>query len=79
MGLINLFLIPDTPEQMGVLPDNGDFDEEEMRQRKEILASSKPVWTVKEGLRNKNFWLLPIAYGLLFLVNIGRRLPAREV
>ncbi len=71
MGLINLFLIPDTPEQMGVLPDNGDFDEEEMRQRKEILASSKPVWTVKEGLRNKNFWLLPIAYGLLFLVNIG--------
>ena len=71
MGLVNWFFIPDTPEQMGVLPDNGDFDEEEMRQRKEILASSKPVWTVREGMRNKNFWLLPIAYGLLFLVNVG--------
>ena len=71
MGLVNWFFIPDTPEEMKVLPDNCDFDEEELRQRKEILASSKPVWTVKEGLRNKNFWLLPIAYGLLFLVNIG--------
>ena len=71
MGLINWFFIPDTPEEMGVLPDNGDFDEEEQRQRKEILASSKPVWTVREGMRNKNFWLLPIAYGLLFLVNVG--------
>lgn len=71
MGLVNWFCIPDMPEEMGVLPDNGDFDEEEMRQRKEILASSKPVWTVREGMRNKNFWLLPIAYGLLFLVNVG--------
>lgn len=71
MGLINWFFIPDMPEQMGVLPDNGDFDEEEMRQRKEILANSKPIWTVREGTRNKNFWMLPIAYGLLFLVNVG--------
>ena len=71
MGLVNWFLIPNTPEEMGVLPDNGDFDEEELAQRKEILASSKPVWTVREGMRNKNFWLLPIAYGLLFLVNVG--------
>ena len=71
MGLINWFLIPDTPEQMGVLPDNGDFDEAELAERKAILASSQPVWTMREGLRNKNFWLLPLAYGLLFLVNIG--------
>ncbi|MCC8121056.1 MAG: MFS transporter [Oscillospiraceae bacterium] len=71
MGLINWFLIPDTPEEMGVLPDNGDCDEAELARRKEIMASPKPVWTVREGMHNKNFWLLPIAYGLLFLVNIG--------
>lgn len=71
MGLINWFLIPDMPEQMGVLPDNGDFDEAEMQRRQAIIDSPTPVWTLKEGLMNKNFWLLSIAYGLLFLVNIG--------
>ncbi|MCD7888226.1 MAG: MFS transporter [Clostridiales bacterium] len=71
MGLVNWFFIPNTPEEMGVLPDNGDFDAEEEAQRKAILASSKPIWTTREGMRNKNFWLLPIAYGLLFMINIG--------
>lgn len=70
MGLINWFLIPSNPEDAGFLPDNGDFTEEELAAHRAMM-SGPPVWTVKEAAKNKNFWLLPIAYGLLFMCSNG--------
>lgn len=70
MGLINWFFIPSNPEDAGLLPDNGDFTPEELEAHKAVM-SGPPVWTVKEAMRNKNFWLLPIAYGLLFMCSNG--------
>ncbi len=70
IGLINLFFIPNTPEEAGVEPDNGDFTAEELKAHKAMMAGS-PVWTLKEAAKNKNFWLIPIAYGLLFMASNG--------
>jgi MFS family permease len=33
--------------------------------------SGAPVWTVREAVKNKNFWLLPIGYGFLFMCSNG--------
>lgn len=70
MGLINWFFIPSNPEDAGFLPDNGDFTKEELEAHRAMMSGA-PVWTVKEAAKNKNFWLLPIAYGLLFMCSNG--------
>lgn len=70
MGLINWFFIPTTPEEAGRLPDNGDFNEAEFEAHKKMMEGPS-VWTLKEAVKNKNFWLIPIAYGIIFMCNIG--------
>ncbi len=70
MGLVNWFFIPNTPEEAGRLPDNGDFNKEEFEAHKKMMQGPS-VWTLKEAMRNKNFWIIPIAYGILFMCNIG--------
>lgn len=70
MGLINWFFIPNSPEEAGRLPDNGDFNEEELEAHKKMM-SGPSVWTLREAVKNKNFWVIPIAYGILFMCNIG--------
>lgn len=70
MALINWFLIPVDPRKAGFEPDNGDNTPEEL----EMLAkrmSGPEVWTNKEAFSNRNFWLIGIAYGLLFMVSSG--------
>lgn len=70
MGLINWFFIPNTPEEAGMEPDNGDFTPEELAAHKAMM-SGEPIWTIKEAMKNKNFWLIGIAYGILFMASTG--------
>ena len=70
MGLINLIFIKDNPEDAGFKPDNGDFTPEELEAHKKLM-SGPMVWTNKEALKDKNFWLLGIAYGALFMCSTG--------
>ena len=69
-GIINWFCFPEDPTKVGFQPDNGDFTEEE-RAALKARMSGPPVWTMKEVLKNKNFWLIGIGYGLLFMVSSG--------
>lgn len=70
MGLINWFFIPSNPRDAGFEPDNGDFTAEELAAFNARM-SGEPVWTMKEVLKDKNFWLLPLGYGLLFMCSNG--------
>ena len=70
MGLINLIFIKNDPVDAGFQPDNGDFTPEEMEAHKKLM-SGPMVWTNKEALKDKNFWLLGIAYGALFMASTG--------
>ena len=70
MGILNWIFIPSDPAKVGFLPDNGDFSKEALEAHQRMMAGP-PIWTVKEAVRDKNFWLLPIAYGLLFMVSNG--------
>ncbi len=69
-GIINWICFPEDPTKRGFQPDNGDFTEEEITALRNRM-SGPPVWTMKEALKNKNFWLIGIGYGLLFMVSSG--------
>ena len=69
-GIINWFCFPVDPTKAGFLPDNGDSTEEE-RAALRARMSGPRVWTMKEVLKDRNFWLVMIGYGLLFMVSSG--------
>lgn len=69
-GIINWFCFPVDPTKVGFLPDNGDSTEEE-RAALRARMSGPRVWTMKEVLKDRNFWLVMIGYGLLFMVSSG--------
>ena len=71
LGIINAIFIPDKPEQMGKKPDNGDITEEELAHLREENETAELIWTIREALKNKNFWLLAVGYGLMFLLTAG--------
>ena len=69
-GIINYICFPVDPRERGFEPDNGDSTEEE-RAALRARMSGPRVWTMKEVVKNKNFWLVMIGYGLLFMVSSG--------
>lgn len=69
-GIINWFCFPVDPRKVGFEPDNGDYTPEEMEALQKRM-NGPCVWTMKEVLKNKNFWLVLIGYGLLFMVSSG--------
>lgn len=69
-GIINWFCFPVDPRQAGFEPDNGDSTEEE-RAALRARMSGPRVWTMREVLKDRNFWLVMIGYGLLFMVSSG--------
>ena len=71
LAVINYCFIPNTPEEMHKLPDNGDILESELKVLSEDSASAVPAWSLKEAMCNKNFWIIPIGYGLIYLVTSG--------
>lgn len=70
MGLINWFFIYDDPRRAGFEPDNGDFTAEEMEAHDKLMAGPE-CWTNKEALRNKNFWLISLSYGINYMASTG--------
>lgn len=67
MALVNFILIPDDPAKMGYQPDNGDSDPKVLEALKVAATSSVKVWTRREAIRTKNFWLMVIGHSILFM------------
>ena len=66
LGVLSWFWVRNTPQEVGLKPDNGKYPE----------SAGGPLgqtssWTVKKLLTNRNTWLVALAYGLLFLVTQG--------
>lgn len=66
LGIASWFWVRNTPQEVGLKPDNGKFPEMDGTPLGQISS-----WTVKKLLTNRNAWFLAIAYGLLFLVTQG--------
>ena len=67
-GVLNLFLLKDSPEQCGLLPDNKEMTEEE---RARFMTKELPSIGMKEAARIPRLWALSAGWGLNLLAMIG--------
>lgn len=61
------FLIQNTPEDMGLLPDNGKGEKMDGKLRR----SDEVSWTVQEAAKTRSFWLLLACAAIPGIVNTG--------
>jgi len=62
-----LFLIQNSPEEMGLLPDNGDA----LKKESDIKPIEEVNWSVKEASKTRSFWLLLLCAAIPGIVNTG--------
>lgn len=62
-----LFLIQNSPEEMGLLPDNSD----KLKKEPEKKAIEEVSWTVEEASKTRSFWLLLLCAVIPGIVNTG--------
>ncbi len=67
-GVINLFLLKDSPEELGLLPDNEEMTEEE---RASLSVKGVPSMTMSGAYKNKRLWTMSLGWGLMLLAMIG--------
>ncbi len=66
LGIVSWFWVRNTPQEVGLLPDNGKYPE-----ANQLPQGQTSEWTIKKLLAHKNTWFISLAYGLLFLVTMG--------
>lgn len=71
LGVIGAFTIKNTPEEVGMAPDNEPITAEELAKIKADTTDYVSPWTVKKLLKTKAVWCIAIAYGFMMLANTG--------
>lgn len=71
MAPVTFFWVRDTPEEVGLTPDNADMSAEAVARLRAEMAETKSAWTIGRLLKNREAWLISLGYGLLFLVTVG--------
>ena len=71
MGLLSIIWVKDNPEDVGLTPDNEKLTDEQRALLTTKLRNFKSQWTFKKLLRDRNAWLIAIAYGAMFMCNKG--------
>jgi OFA family oxalate/formate antiporter-like MFS transporter len=70
-GIIALFWAKDYPEEVGAYPDNLPPDESFKSTSIEELENYKSPFTIGRLLKDKDFWLIALGFGLLWMVTVG--------
>ena len=70
-AVVYYVLARSTPEEIGCLPDNGVFPEEELQREIQERSDYQSPWTVKKLLCNKQVWLTSLGYGIYILVTVS--------
>lgn len=71
LGIISLFWVKNTPEEMNLPPDGDDTGLEDLERTRQMMAAHVSQWTVGRLVTNKTVWFQSICYGLLFLTTVG--------
>lgn len=71
LGFASIFIIKDTPEEMGLSPDGIQLSDDEIRKNKVRMESHITQWTVGKLLKSKAVWAISLGYGFIFLVTVG--------
>ena len=72
MFILGALFIKNSPEEIGLSPDNDPDSFDEMMASEEAMKQYKSPWTVGKLLKDKEIWLMGIGYGLLFMATVGK-------
>ena len=67
MAAVTAFWFKNYPEEAGAYPDNEVVDPEEQKKTLEFMANYKSLWTAGKLLKTKEFWMLVIIFGFMFM------------
>lgn len=67
MAILTLVWFKNYPEEAGAYPDNEIADPEEQKKTLEFMNNYKSPWTIGKLLKNKEFWMLVLIFGFLFM------------
>lgn len=73
-GIISVFWVKNSPEEIGLLPDNEVPKPNEkitVANEKEALEIAEKRWTFKTLMTDRNTWLIGIGFGLIWLTVVG--------
>ena len=70
-GIISFFWVKNSPESIGVYPDNEITSEAELRAGKEMLERHVSTWNMGRLLRNRNTWGIGVGLGLMWMTTVG--------
>lgn len=70
-GIISFFWIKDTPESLGLSPDNEKISIEEAKKIQLEEENNAKEYTVLNILKTGNTWLIGFGLGILWLVTVG--------
>ena len=71
MGIVTIFCIRDTPEEVGCSPDNEPMSKEQISANLEEQNNYKSPWTFPKLLKDKDTWMCGLCYGCFMLVTVG--------
>lgn len=71
LGIISIFWVKNTPEEMGLPPDGDESGLEELEETRREIENYISDWTIPRLISNKTVWTQSICYGLLFLTTSG--------
>lgn len=71
LGLVSIFWVKNTPEEIGLSPDGIPRTAEEVERQRVAIENHDTQWTVKKLLKHKTMWMISFGYGLVFLCTVG--------
>jgi len=71
LGFITIFWIRNTPEEMGLYPDNLPVSQQQLDANLAVLNNYQSPFTYKVLFKDRDMWLIAVGFGLLWLVDIG--------
>ncbi|TKI05216.1 MFS transporter [Martelella alba] len=71
LGLISIVWIRNTPEELGLYPDNEPISHEQQAANLAMQSDYQSPFTYRVLVKDRDMWLISIGFGLLWLVDIG--------
>ncbi len=71
LGIISIFWIRNTPEEIGLYPDNEPISSEQQATNLAAQTDYQSPFTYRVLFRDREMWLISVGFGLLWLVDIG--------
>lgn len=70
-GIVSIFWCKNSPEELGLAPDNEQLSAEEIAKNKAELENHVTTWTAGRLIKNPTVWGIGLGLGLLWMTTVG--------